>query len=200
VRTVRRMRYSDPVESEKRYGKLRVLGVANRATAASGHKYYRCVCDCGTEIEVRGTHLRQGRTTSCGCSRRGARAGIENFRSRCKAVTAAATAMASARWAKPDVDRDQPRRAGALGGRPAAPGAPANAGGKAEVKGVCARCGWEIQPWQIPEQHERMCVLTHSLFPTPAEARADIFKYYAQVLAKQNRAAPPPAAAESPAA
>jgi len=29
-----------------------------------------------------------------------------------------ATSLAGARWAKPDADRDQPRRAGKLGGRP----------------------------------------------------------------------------------
>ena len=65
------------MERDKRYGRLRVIGAAKSAGAASGHKYYLCQCDCGKTLEVRGTHLRQGRTTSCGCSRIGARTGIE---------------------------------------------------------------------------------------------------------------------------
>ena len=30
---------------------------------------WRCLCDCGCEIEVRGSHLRSGGTRSCGCLR-----------------------------------------------------------------------------------------------------------------------------------
>lgn len=31
---------------------------------------WRCVCDCGTQRIVRGSHLRSGKTNSCGCLKR----------------------------------------------------------------------------------------------------------------------------------
>ncbi len=34
------------------------------------HRILRCACDCGQIRDVRLTHLRSGRSTSCGCSRR----------------------------------------------------------------------------------------------------------------------------------
>ena len=162
------------VKSEERYGRLRVLGVANRTTAAAGHKYFRCVCDCGREVEVRGTHLSQGRTTSCGCSRRGARGGIENYRARCndeerrrEAVEAAARMMAEARWSAPDADREQPRRAGRIRARaedppPAPPPAPAPICGRCgwetapPRERICARCGWVMMAWQVEKEHDAL--------------------------------------------
>jgi hypothetical protein len=36
-----------------------------------------------------------------------------------KDISAAASALSKARWAKPTADRNQPREAGKLGGRPA---------------------------------------------------------------------------------
>ena len=33
--------------------------------------YWKCVCDCGTEVVVRGEGLKQGTKKSCGCMRRG---------------------------------------------------------------------------------------------------------------------------------
>ena len=50
-----------------RYGMLTVLGRAE--VRAGGLAYWRCLCDCGKEIEVRGTDLRKGHTTSCGCKK-----------------------------------------------------------------------------------------------------------------------------------
>ena len=51
----------------KRFGKL----VAIRPTAKRkfGRIFWECKCDCGVVKVVDGSHLRQGRTNSCGCSR-----------------------------------------------------------------------------------------------------------------------------------
>jgi hypothetical protein len=42
------------------------------------HLVYRCVCDCGNEVEVLGNSLRSGNTKSCGCIRRPNLVGMEN--------------------------------------------------------------------------------------------------------------------------
>jgi len=48
-----------------KYGRLSVLGRGlNRGDKRT---WWKCVCDCGTEVEVRGNYLKNGRTTSCGC-------------------------------------------------------------------------------------------------------------------------------------
>lgn len=51
----------------QRFGKLVVLEFAGYG---KGNKYprWRCRCDCGAVIEVMGPNLRNGNTTSCGCS------------------------------------------------------------------------------------------------------------------------------------
>ena len=46
----------------KRFGRLLV-------TAYAGNKYWSCVCDCGTRVDVRGQFLREGQSRSCGCRR-----------------------------------------------------------------------------------------------------------------------------------
>lgn len=48
----------------KRFGKLKV-----RALAGKNHSdfLWDCLCDCGKRCEVRGSLLRSGRKTSCGC-------------------------------------------------------------------------------------------------------------------------------------
>lgn len=51
----------------RRFGNLTVV---NRAAAGRRPKWI-CVCDCGTRIPVRGDSLHSGRTSSCGCGRRG---------------------------------------------------------------------------------------------------------------------------------
>lgn len=43
---------------------LTILGVSRRSKWGS---YYRCRCACGTEKDVRGDHLRNGKIVSCGC-------------------------------------------------------------------------------------------------------------------------------------
>lgn len=48
----------------KKYGKLTVIEKDGGDTAGAR---WKCVCDCGNVITVRGTNLRRGLTTSCGC-------------------------------------------------------------------------------------------------------------------------------------
>lgn len=59
-------RYDD--EIGKKYGKLKVISVhrdkTKKITVAD------CVCDCGKKKTVRLSSLKNGNTTSCGCSRR----------------------------------------------------------------------------------------------------------------------------------
>ena len=55
-----------------RFGKLTVIGIAYVKETNDGKRaYYKCVCDCGKEVVVRGTDLKLGKTASCGsCIRR----------------------------------------------------------------------------------------------------------------------------------
>lgn len=46
------------------YGRLTVL---RNLPTKSGQAYCLCRCTCGTEVEVRTTHLRRGAVKSCGC-------------------------------------------------------------------------------------------------------------------------------------
>lgn len=48
----------------RKIGKLTVISFAYAKDAKS---YWNCECDCGQKIIVKGTHLRTGNTTSCGC-------------------------------------------------------------------------------------------------------------------------------------
>lgn len=50
--------------SGMRFGRLTAK---HYSTKNDGRKAWVCVCDCGTEIEVRGAALRTGKTRSCGC-------------------------------------------------------------------------------------------------------------------------------------
>src|SRR6267378_7416945 len=49
----------------KRFGFL--VAKEKAGQNATRHMYWVCLCDCGKEVVVRGTSLRQGDTTSCGC-------------------------------------------------------------------------------------------------------------------------------------
>lgn len=49
----------------ERFGRLRVLGRAG--SDLQNKPTWRCVCDCGAEVVVRGLSLRSGHTESCGC-------------------------------------------------------------------------------------------------------------------------------------
>jgi hypothetical protein len=49
----------------KRVGRLIVKELVGKAK--DRHLIYRCVCDCGEEVDVTSNHLRSGHTQSCGC-------------------------------------------------------------------------------------------------------------------------------------
>lgn len=51
----------------QRFGKWTVL---ERCTSDGSGTMWRCRCDCGRIVIVRGKHLRQGISKSCGCSKR----------------------------------------------------------------------------------------------------------------------------------
>lgn len=50
----------------QRFGRYVVVSFARRTPKVT---YWNCRCDCGTEKEVHGTHMRGGRARSCGCYR-----------------------------------------------------------------------------------------------------------------------------------
>ena len=51
----------------RRYGRYVVLSKAPRRGSRA---FWHCRCDCGTEKQVMGQHLRLGRVVSCGCFNR----------------------------------------------------------------------------------------------------------------------------------
>jgi hypothetical protein len=55
-------------ETGKRYGRLLVLSRAD--STRLGVARWLCKCDCGKQATVRGIHLRNGRSSSCGCFNR----------------------------------------------------------------------------------------------------------------------------------
>ena len=48
----------------------RLLVIEECGRDARGQALWRCRCECGNEVTVRGDHLRSERTTSCGCYQR----------------------------------------------------------------------------------------------------------------------------------
>lgn len=48
----------------KRFGYLSVLDFSH---TYKGHSYWLCVCECGGHTVARGSHLKSGNVTSCGC-------------------------------------------------------------------------------------------------------------------------------------
>jgi len=56
------------LEGEK-FGKLRVLSRAEDYINSKGHHYskWKCICDCGNEVEVLERSLKSGNSKSCGC-------------------------------------------------------------------------------------------------------------------------------------
>jgi hypothetical protein len=57
--------------TDKRFGKLKVVGYSHRVKYKSGSakKFWNCICDCGGRIVTDSSALISARTTSCGCSR-----------------------------------------------------------------------------------------------------------------------------------
>lgn len=49
----------------QRFGRWSVISFAGMVGTEGAH--WNCVCDCGTEREVRSLNLRRGKTLSCGC-------------------------------------------------------------------------------------------------------------------------------------
>ena len=52
----------------QKFGKLLVLEKTNEKAKNNGEYKYKCICDCGKKILVRGSNLKQGNSKSCGCS------------------------------------------------------------------------------------------------------------------------------------
>lgn len=52
----------------KRFGAL-IVSERSLPNNKFGHLMWRCVCDCGKEKVIAGTHLKNGDYTSCGCMR-----------------------------------------------------------------------------------------------------------------------------------
>lgn len=52
----------------QRFGRLVVISFAGRNK--QNYAMWNCTCDCGGHITTRGADLRNGSTTSCGCSRK----------------------------------------------------------------------------------------------------------------------------------
>lgn len=56
--------------SGMKFGRLTVIFQTEDYIIPSSKKHYarwHCVCDCGNECDVTGTHLKSGHSTSCGC-------------------------------------------------------------------------------------------------------------------------------------
>lgn len=56
------------------YGRLTVVSCTNHKQ--NGCYMWRCVCDCGVEVDVRADHLKRGEISSCGCLRKGLQKGV----------------------------------------------------------------------------------------------------------------------------
>nr|DAT37415.1 MAG TPA: hypothetical protein [Caudoviricetes sp.] len=52
--------------TNKQFGRLTVLGDVGKRTDR-GKVLWHCLCECGTVTFVRGDHLKNGKTSSCGC-------------------------------------------------------------------------------------------------------------------------------------
>lgn len=50
----------------QKFGKLLVTDIDT--LKKNRHVYWTCICDCGKKVSVRGNNLKNGNTTSCGCT------------------------------------------------------------------------------------------------------------------------------------
>ena len=53
--------------TRQRFGRLVVVGLNEEVSKQKKCTHWNCKCDCGNEVVVRGSSLRGGDTTSCGC-------------------------------------------------------------------------------------------------------------------------------------
>ncbi|MDF2535516.1 MAG: hypothetical protein K0R18_1675 [Bacillales bacterium] len=53
------------IELTGKFGRLTIIKFSH--IGSSGHVYWSCKCDCGNKLSVRGCHLVNGDTMSCGC-------------------------------------------------------------------------------------------------------------------------------------
>jgi len=54
--------------TDKKFNRLKVIDISHEDNNRLYH--WNCVCECGNEIIVKGSHLRSGHTKSCGCLRK----------------------------------------------------------------------------------------------------------------------------------
>lgn len=54
-----------PIVAGNRYGTW--IAIAPSDVRKSGHAYWECRCDCGTQRPVAALHLRSGKSSNCGC-------------------------------------------------------------------------------------------------------------------------------------
>ncbi len=52
------------IESNSKFGRLTIL---SKFDTEDGHWFYLCKCDCGQEVAINGSHLKFGKSKSCGC-------------------------------------------------------------------------------------------------------------------------------------
>lgn len=55
------------VQAGQKYNRWTVVGKSERKHS---HRYWNCVCECGAEGKVAASHLRSGKSKSCGCYHR----------------------------------------------------------------------------------------------------------------------------------
>jgi hypothetical protein len=56
--------------SGRRFGRLVALDFRSKVCSRTKRIYWRCICDCGNELDINGAQLRLGQSKSCGCLRR----------------------------------------------------------------------------------------------------------------------------------
>ena len=65
------MKYTSERFIGKKFGKLTVFSFDEKNK--KGQSYWLCRCDCGKEKSIRGDHLLNSKTKSCGCNNRGSK-------------------------------------------------------------------------------------------------------------------------------
>lgn len=58
--------YIPDVPVGKKFGRLTVLGIGAKSESSRQYRW-KCACDCGVNLEIFGSNIKRGMTTSCGC-------------------------------------------------------------------------------------------------------------------------------------